>query len=139
MLELGKLGEELTFEQMWRCHHFAVSDADDRRRMLTVGLEHDSVLVRCYERLIGEREHGGIAVGEMLDRRAERAAHSAGELQVDRVSKEQAIERGEGGFVLTSQHNQDIVEACGADVSHRSADQRLTANRQKELLDPHSC
>jgi hypothetical protein len=24
-------------------------------------------------------------------------------------------------------------------VSHRSADQRLTANRQKELLDPHSC
>jgi hypothetical protein len=24
-------------------------------------------------------------------------------------------------------------------VSYRSADQRLTANRQKELLDPHSC
>ena len=107
--------------------------------MLTVGLEHGSVLVRCHERLIGEREHGGIAVGEMLDRRAERAAHSAGELHVDRVSKEQTIKRSKRGFVLAAQHNQDIVEAGGADLSDRSSDQGLAAERQKKFLNTHPC
>ena len=69
------------------------------------------VLARRHERLIGEREHGGVAVGQMLDRRAERAAHAAGELQVDGVPDGQPLERRQRGLVLAAQHDQDIVEA----------------------------
>ena len=137
VLELGELGEELTLEQMRRRHDFTVPDADDGRRMLAVGVEHRPVLVRRHERLIGEREHGGVAVGQMLDRRAERAAHSAGELHVDGVSDGQPLERGQRGLVLAAQHDQDIVEARGADLPDRPAEERLAAERQEELLRPH--
>ena len=139
VLELGELGEELPLEQMRRRHDLAVPDADDGRRVLAVGLEHRPVLVRRHERLIGERKHGGVAVGEMLDRRAERTAHSAGELHVDRVSEGQTFERCQRGLVLAAQHDQDIVEARGADLSDRSANERLAAKWQEELLAPHSC
>ena len=64
---------------------------------------------------------------------------STAELHVDRVSKGQTLERCEGGLVLAAQHNQDIVEACGADLSDRSSNERLVAKWQEELLAPHSC
>jgi hypothetical protein len=71
--------------------------------VLAVGVEHGLVLVRGHEWLIGEREHGGDAVGQMLDRRAERAAHSAGELQVDGVPDGQPLQCGQRGLVLAAQ------------------------------------
>src|SRR6185369_16188934 len=124
---------------MWRRHHLAVPDADDRRRVLTVGLEDRPVLFRRNERLVGERKHGGVALAEMADRGAERTAHSAGELHVDRMSNGQTQERCQRGLVVAAQHNEDVVEAGGTDLSNRSADERLVAEWQEELLAPHSC
>ena len=103
-------------------------------RLLAVGVEHGAVLVRRHERLIGEREHGGVAVWQVLDRGAERAPHSAGELQVDGMADEQPLERCQRRLVLAAYHNQDIVEARGRDLPDRPADERLAAERQEELL-----
>jgi hypothetical protein len=75
----------------------------------------------------------------MIDRRAERTAHSAGELHVDRMSNGQTLERCQGGLVVAAEHNEDVVEAGGTDLSDRSADERLAAKWQEELLAPHSC
>ena len=92
--------------------------------------------MRRHERLIGEREHGGVAVGQVLDRRAERAAHAAGELRVDGVPDRQPLERCQHRLVLAAQHDQHIVEAGGPDLPDRAADERLAAERQEELCVP---
>ena len=134
VLELGELGEKLPLEQVRRRHDLTVADADDGRRVLAVGVEHRPVLVRGHERLIGEREHRGGAVGQVLDRRPERASHSGGELQVDGVAHRQPVERCQRRLVLAAEHDEDIVEAGGADLSDRAADERLVAKRQQELL-----
>ena len=139
VLKLGELGEELPFEQVRRRHHVAVPHADDGGRLLAVGVEHGAVLVRRHERLIGEREHGGSAVWQVLDRRAERASHPAGELQVDGMADGQPLERCQGRLVLASYHDQDIVEARGGDLPDRPADERLAAERQEKLWRPHPC
>ena len=74
---------------------------------------------------------------QVLDRRAERAAHAAGEIQVEGVPDGQAVERGQRRLVVTAQHHQDIVEAGGRDLSNRPANERLVAKRQEKFLDPH--
>jgi hypothetical protein len=73
----------------------------------------------------------------MLDRRAERAAHAAGGTPNDGPTDGQAVERCPCGLVLAAEHDEDVVEACGADLSDRAADERLAAKRQQELLCPH--
>jgi carbon-monoxide dehydrogenase medium subunit len=123
---------------MRRRHDLAVPDADNGRRVLAVGVEHGPVLVGGHERLIGERKHRGGAVRQMLDRHAERAAHAAGELQIDGVPDGQAVERGQRRSVIAAQHDEDFIEARGADLPDRAADERLVAKRQQELLGPHS-
>ena len=137
MLELGELGKVRALEQMRRRHHLTVADADDGRPVFAVGVEHRPVLVRRHERLIGEREHRGVAVGQMFDRRAERAAHAAGERQVDGVPDAQALERCQRGLVLAAEHDQDIVEARGRDLPDRATEERLVAERQEEFLRSH--
>ena len=81
VLKLGELGEELPFKQVRRRHDFAVSDADDGRRVFAVRVEHRPILAR-HERLISEREHRGGAIVEMSDSRPEGTAH-AGRRPVD--------------------------------------------------------
>ena len=104
--------------------------------VFAVGVEDQLVLARCDERLIGERKHGGLAVVQMLDRRAERAAHSAGKLRIDRVADGQSVERRQGGLMLAPQHDQHLVEAGGENLSNGPPDERLVAKRQEELLRP---
>ena len=56
---------------------------------------------------------------------------------VDGVSDRQTVERGQRRLVLAAQYDQDIVEAGGADLPDRAADERLVAERQEELLRSH--
>ena len=137
VLELGELREEFPLEQVQQRHDLAVPDADDGRRLLPERVAHGPVLAGRDERLIGEREHGRIAVHQMLDRRAEGAAHSGGELQVDGVPDRQSLERRQHGLVLAAEHDQGIVEARVADLPDGAPDERLAAKRQEELLPPH--
>lgn len=137
VLELSELGKKLPLEQMRRRHDLAVSDADDGWDALAIRVEHLPVFLRCHERLIGKREHRGRAVGEMLDRGAERTPHTAGEIQVDRMSSGKTVECCRRPFVIAPKHNQHIVEAGVADVSHCSTDERLVTKRQKEFLNTH--
>ena len=138
MLQLGELGEELALEQMRRRHDLAVADADDGRRLLAVGVEHGPVLVRRDERLIREREHRGLAVAQVRDRRAERAAHAARVLRVHRVADRQAVERRQRVLPIAPDHDEHIVEAGVADLPDRAPDERLAAERQQQLLGPHA-
>ena len=131
-----EFGKELAFEEVRRRHDLAVADADDRRPVLAIGLEHGAVFVRRHERLIGEGEHGGIARRQVLDCRAERAPHPGRELQVYGMPDGQAIKRGQRGLVLAAHDDQNLVEACRADLPDGAPDERLVAEREEQLLLP---
>ena len=105
--------------------------------MLAVGIEHGPVFVRRHERLIGQSEHRGRTVGQMLDRSAKRTPHAAGEIRVDRMSNGKTVECCRRPFVIAPKHNQHIIEAGVADLSHCSTDERLVTKRQKEFLNTH--
>ena len=135
--ELSEFRKKFTNEQMRRCHDLTVPDADDGSGMLAVGVEQHPVLVRCDERLVRKREHGRGAVGEMLDRGAERAAHAAGEIDVEGMPDGETFQRRQRRFIFAPQHHEDIVEAGVQDVAHRSTEERLVAKREQELLDAH--
>ena len=55
------------------------------------------------------------------------------------MSNGQTLERCQRRLVVAAQHNEDVVEAGGTDLSDRSTDERLAAKWQEELLATHSC
>ncbi len=96
------------------------------------------VLARADQRLVGEREDRRFRLAEVLDARSERASHAGQVGGVDGVPHAQPLEGGQDPLVLVPDDDEHVVEARGADLLHRSADERLPAERQEELVRPHS-
>jgi xanthine dehydrogenase accessory factor len=138
MLQRGEFREQGASEQVWRRGHVAVSHADDRGVMRTMCAQYRAIFPGCDKRLIRQRKHRGVRLGQVLDGGAKGTSHPACVFRVDRMTDRQLFQGRQNTLVLIPDDHQHVVKAGVADLPYGPPHQRLAAKRKQQLLAPHS-